>query len=237
VRRAPFSALLACLTLAGPVHAQEAESVYEPAIAAHRDGRWSMQFEIGQDFQLESFEGAGLAVTLNTSHSKAWRFGLNVSGDLQDFDQSRTFSTDSTFFDDTSPTSSQDRAALGFDLLRLLRSQSDRRIGLQVGFGPTIHLSRSNDHFDDPFTGFERESRNSTSSYGLLGRLGVEVFVARALSLQAHYGAFAGYVQRTETTHVSGPAPGGYRTEVIERQQRDWLLNSQGVTMGISVYL
>jgi hypothetical protein len=230
-------ALFACLVLAGPVCAQDADPVYDPAIAAHRDGRWSMQFEIGQDFQLQSFEGAGLAVTKNSSHSKAWRFGVNVSGDMLDDSQTRTTTTDSSFFETTIPSQSEDRAAIAFDILRLLRYQSDRRIGMQLGFGPTIRLSRFDRHFDDPGSAFEFEARNSNSSYGLLGRLGVEVFVARAVSLHAHYGAFAGYVQQTETTHVSGPTPAGFRTEVVERQQRDWLLSTQGVTMGISVYL
>jgi len=236
MRRTLF-AVIACLALARPVHAQEADPVYDPAISAHRDGRWSMQFEIGPDFQLQSFEGAGLAVTKNTSHSKAWQFGVDFSGDLLDSDQSRTTTTDSSFFVLPGPSPSSDRAAFAFNVLRLVRYQSDRRIGLQLGFGPTIRLSRFNIDSGTSSSGVEIETRNSSSSYGLIGRLGVEVFVARALSLHAHYGAFAGYVQQTETTRASGPTPIGPRTDVVERQQRDWVLSSQGVTLGISVYL
>jgi len=233
LRHVLLPAVIACLALAGSARAQEADPVYDHAISAHREGRWSMQFEIGPDFQLQSFEGAGLAVTKNTSHSKAWRFGVNLSGDLLSNDQSRTSTTDSTIFESTSPTQSADRAAVAFDVLRLIRYQSDRRIGLQLGFGPTIRLSRFNTHVGEAPGGAEFESRTSNSSYGLLGRLGAEVFLARALSVSAHYGAFAGYVQQTETFHFSL----GTQTDVIERQQRDWLLSSQGVTMGISVYL
>jgi hypothetical protein len=233
MRRAHVLTVITFLVLAGPVRAQEAEPVYDPAISAHRDGRWSMQFEIGQDFQLQGFEGSELAVTKNTSHSKAWRFGVTVSGDLQDSDQSRTVATDSTILEFPGRPPTQDRTAVAFDVLRLIRYQSDRRIGLQLGFGPTIRLSRFNTHVGEAPSQVELETHNSDSSYGLLGRLGVEVFVARALSLHAHYGAFAGYVQQTESVRVTA-AP---TVETIERQQRDWLLSSQGVTMGISVYL
>jgi len=95
-RAVTFSlAILACLACAGSVRAQDEEPAYAPATEAHREGRWSMQFEVDDDFQLSNFNGLGLAVTRNSSPSGAWRFGVTLNGISEDGDISFSSSSDS----------------------------------------------------------------------------------------------------------------------------------------------
>jgi hypothetical protein len=239
MRRAIPIALLACLAFVAPARAQDTEPSYAPAIEAHRDGRWSMQFEIGDNFQLQSFEGAGLAVTKNTSPSGAWRFGVSLNGSFVNGETTNSFADDSTTIAFTDKVPSVDTGAFGLDLLRLVRYQPDRRISLQLGFGPTVRFFRQNTHIpDDRAPGsLEREERYSLSSYGGLGQLGVEVFVARAVSLHAHYGAFAGYEQRTAYLKETSSDAGATSELIVDAGQHRWTITSEGVTMGISLYL
>src|SRR5678815_4357674 len=88
-------AILACLACAGSARAQDEEPAYAPATEAHRAGRWSMQFQVDEDFQLRSFNGMGLAVTRNSSPSGAWRFGVTLNGITEDGDTSFSSSADS----------------------------------------------------------------------------------------------------------------------------------------------
>jgi hypothetical protein len=50
--------------MAGSAGAQDEDS-FAPATQAHRPGRWSMQFQLVENFQFRAFEGAGLAMTRN----------------------------------------------------------------------------------------------------------------------------------------------------------------------------
>jgi hypothetical protein len=240
MRRAAFLSLLACLALAGPARAQDEEPAYAPASEAHREGRWSMQFEVGDDFQLTSFNGMGLAVTRNSSLSGAWRLGATLSG------RTGTGETTSSSSNDPGPISTNvpldQRYDFGFELLRLKRFSPDRRIDLELAVGPRIGLI----HFKsteqgDPIGGpgiATQETSLSNQEYGVVGHLGVEVFLARSLSLHAHYGAFAGYrhtgqdVERQES-YVDGTS----RTVTTEFDLNQWFLSNSGVTLGVSAYL
>lgn len=241
MRRAAFLSLLACLALAGPARAQDEEPAYAPASEAHREGRWSMQFEVGDDFQLSSFNGMGLAVTRNSSLSGAWRLGATLSGRTGTGETTSTNSINPGTIS-TSDVPTDQRYDLGFELLRLRRFSPDRRIDLELAVGPRIGVFHFNSTEQDiPIldTGIAmQEVSSSNQEYGVAGHLGVEVFLARSLSLHAHYGAFAGYrhtgqdVERQES-YFDGTS----RTVTTEFDLNQWFLSNSGVTLGVSAYL
>jgi len=228
--------LLAGFVLAGSAAAQGEDS-FAPATDAHRPGRWSMQFQLVENFQFRAFEGAGLAMTRNAGANSAWRFGVTLNGDF--LDQDRTTTIDSIVTDAARPDDAH-RYSVGLDLLHLRRFHPSRRVGLELGIGPSMNLLRYQNQYEPDLPGIRRqlESRASSSTYGLTGHLGVEVFLARAVSVHAHYGAQAGYQQTTtywRATDISDGAASSVSD--FETQERRWFLNNWGVSMGISVYL
>jgi len=233
----PF-AVCACLAGADSARAQDAD--YAPASDAHRAGRWSMQFQIVDDFRIAGFESAGLAMTRNAGENSAWRFGVYMTGQSWGGDFARTTTTDSTSVVQEGPPIDQDRFSVHLDLLRVHRFHPARRVGLELGVGPSVQFERFRDETENanPFYTTHNEARASVSRYGLAGRFGVEVFLARDLSIHAHYGASAGYMQDTSTqqstiSYVTGES--GEST--FEAQRRQWFFEDEGVGLGISLYL
>jgi len=231
------SILGAGLAMTHSANAQDVNS-FEPATQAHRPDRWSMQFQIVDNFRFRAFEGAGLAMTRNAGTNSAWRFGVHLDGLSTEGDLTTT-TMDSTSSQSVLPIDRNQYSA-GFDLLRLHRYHPARRVGLELGVGPSVEFLRARDVLDRSsfLSTSHQESRASSSSYGIAGRLGVEVFLARALSVHAHYGAFAGYQQVT-TTYLARDtfSDGSIRDLAVDVQRRRWFLSNQGVNMGISVYL
>ena len=227
------SSLVAFASLA---HAQD-DTQYAPALDAHRPGRWSMQFQVGPEFAISSFDGAGIAATKNTSGSSAWRLGLTVEANSLNGEGS-VVRTDTSIEDTSQPSSST--LNLGLDLLRLKRFHPGRRVGFEVGVGPEIAYAHHNDHQDDQFQnqGNTLDVMNASGFLGLAGRLGAEVMLARSLSAHAHYGLRAGYrrsrATREETFNQTGAETFRVKSEGTQNQ---WLFDQQGVVLGLSVYL
>ena len=241
MRRAVAVSLLACLALAGPARAQDEEPAYAPASEAHREDRWSMQFEVDDSFQLRSFNGAGLAVTRNSSLSGAWRLGVSFSGESQGGDFSSTLSNESGTFSGSDDLPEDQRYNVGFELLRLRRFKPDRRFALELAAGPRVALFHQT-HTEASAIGdvgiATQDVSMSSQAYGLVGRFGVEVFLARSLSLHAHYGAFLGYDHTgqeidSHETYLDG-SERDVRTDVTVNR---WSLTNSGVTLGVSAYL
>jgi len=201
----------------------------------------SMQFEVDDDFQLNSFNGLGLAVTRNSSPSGAWRFGVTLNGITEDGDTSFSSSADSgatlTRFDDIPGL---DRYNFGFELLRLHRFKPDRRIGLDLAVGPRIGFfhEKGTENQAIPDLGVATETvTNSDQVYGVVGRFGVEVFLARSLSVHADYGAFAGYRHSNhQVDREESYFDGTSRVVTTEFSVHAWSLSNSGVTLGVSAY-
>lgn len=230
--------LCAGLAMARSADAQDTDT-FAPASQAHRPGRWSMQFQLVEDFQFRAFEGAGLAMTRNAGTNSAWRFGVNLDGLLTGGDRTTTTTADSEFSQDVLPID-RNQYSVRLDLLHLHRYHPARRVGLELGVGPAVDLDRHRTEVEESneFITSHRDYRASISRYGLTGRIGVEVFLARALSVHAHYGGFVGYQQVTTTSlYDDRYADGSVRDAAVENQTHQWFLTNDGVSLGISVYL
>jgi opacity protein-like surface antigen len=221
--------LLACLAFAGSARAQDEEPVYAPASEAHRPDRWSMQFQVAQDFQLSGFNGAGLAMTRNSSASGAWRLGVGFGAS---FIHGHT---------ENSELPEAERYGVTFDLLRMKRFNPDRRIGLELGVGPSIGFNHEEftQQVDLGDTGFAiQENHYSSQVYGVVARFGVEVLLARSLSVHAHYGALAAYRHIDQLTESQEFYDDGTSRNVsMETTGNSWTLSNLGVTLGVSAYL
>ena len=233
-RTAVLFPLLLLAFAAAPVAAQE-EPDFDPATEAHRAGRWSMQFEVGPDFDLTNFDGAGLAMTKNTSASSAWRLGVSLSA--RSFDNESALSINSGL----NASGNNNDFSATIDLLRLKRFQPSHRVGLELGLGPVVsygHSSADNVQTDDPIQ-FKVEQHGHSAFLGLTTRLGAEVMLAHSVGVHAHYGLEAGYTRRRITTSsTSGPISGAPTySQSAETESDRWSLTPGGVLFGLSVYL
>jgi hypothetical protein len=234
MRRTETRLALSVFLLAALGQACAADEPGVPVAAdAHRPHRWSMQFQVNDNFRLSGFEGAGLAVTRNAGAADAWRLGLTWSGDFSNTDGSnQVFVNDTLRVDQKLPDDDEDRVSVRVDLLRLHRFHPGRRAGVEFGLGPRFQFDRFRSRNEFPNGSLdERVDRNLF--YGVEARMGGELFVARAVSLHAHYGARLGYQDRKMVAESeSGPE---FRRST--RRAKGVNLGTEGVTFGVSVYL
>ena len=236
-----FPAALVVLVLSPVAALADDPPAYAPASEAHRPGRWSMQFQVDDDFQLNGFEGAGLALTRNSSASSAWRMGVELHGHSSGGELTSGSSGVSGTSQSSQDIPDDDHFGFGIDLLRLKRFHPDGRIDLELGVGPRVTFDHAKFTSGSSLgeIGFTTdENRIETQQYGVLGRFGVEVFLARALSVHAHYGAFLGYRHYTSTTDSHETYYDGMERDVHRKSTTNlWSLDNQGVTLGVSAYL
>lgn len=191
-----------------------------------------MQFELGPEFLVSGFDGAGLAVTRNSSDTGAWRLGLSL--------RVRSVDSELSMTDPQTPRTSIDgpdrqNGFVNVDVLRLKRFHPDRRVGLELGLGPRVTYRHDKEDFTAPDTvgTIEQTNRLSSLFLGVAGRLGAEVLLARSVSVHAHYGVEAGYGHLTTTQEFS-------RTAVqneVKISSDHWTFSPLGVLFGVSVYL
>jgi hypothetical protein len=234
-------ALSALLFLPALARADDDDAEYAPAVAAHRAGRWSLQFEIDDNFRLGSFAGTGISVTKNTSPSSAWQFGLSYTGSTLTSTQEAVSQTDTTTITIPGPGQDSDLLGLELDLLRIHRYKPASRVGVFLGAGPDLQFVHQRDHSVQTQSGGPTLSqRNSFDRqfYGVDARFGAEFMVGRSVSVHARYGGVFGYEHsKRENVNVS-TNPGDPPVSYTNRQRsRRWALIAQGVQMGISVYL
>ncbi len=245
--------LFAAFTLAcaGTAHAAhpaafaDSAAAWPAAAAAHRAGRWSLDFGIGSNFTLGSFKGTTLSATRATSAAGAWRVGLTYGVSAQNQTTSETTVTDTSVVGVNGSGDENQQLSLAVVILRLHRFHPARRIEAFYGVGPSVSWNRLHDERTQVSIGvgtaqvLNEYAHNVT--IGIAGDLGVEAFVARDVSLHAQYGSVGGYsfardVRRIQSVGVASGSPAG---PLDERTQgsHGWSLNANNVRFGVSVYL
>ena len=198
-----------------------------------KDKSQCLQFQIGSDFSLDSFQGSTISYKKHIAKNRAYRVGISISGQVQDridFDDSDSDSLDYRQL--------KDNDALDIELIgQYLRYHTNRYSFFYYGYGPSIIYSRSNQkyHSEDYTTGDWQESSEERkySGYsiqiGLELVAGVEVFLTKSISIHGEYSEEISY----KRTWYKQPYTGNiYRTMEIN----EYLLNAGGVEFGCSFY-
>jgi hypothetical protein len=210
------------------------------AVDAHRAGRWSMQFEIEDNFRLGSFSGSGLSVTKNTSESGAWQLGISYGVRTGEVERSLVQVSDTTLTF-PGPDEDFDVVSVAVEALRIHRFRPDARVGLDLGLGPVVSFNHQSNEREQPQqpSGVSWQRNSATGGfYGVAARLGAEFMLARSLSVHAHYRGQFGYSRTTNKVENRLERPGvpTQSSEATDRQH-SWALDDLQVRMGISVYL
>lgn len=194
--------------------------------------KWAMQFEINQNFDLNSFEGSTLSLKRMSSPAKAWRLGLDLDAGTANGD-------DITVFDDSLTNTSDvdnDHYSIAISIHRVTNTNPDSKISFFYGYGPFggySYTKTGNRIIATTGNSTGQITKSRTWSAGLRGIMGVEWFFAKNMSLLAEYGSSVSY-RRNKRTQATDYSDGSSRLN--ERIDKVWNFDAELVKFGLSAY-
>lgn len=220
-------AVAACLIVMAPNSGAAADDSDEHSASALRAGAWALQFGIGPDFQLSSFDGSVLSIKHHTSAGSAWRLG--VSGRFSSVDRDESYDwagPDTTTF----RNEGIDGVSLSVGATHLWYPHPGRRVSAYYGVGPFVSLSRTDWTTEEG--GQTRTEEESGWAAGADLVFGGEWFPARSIGIHAEYGADLSY---SKTTQESVPPPSS-AAPTRRFESSGWGFRGGGVRFGASWY-
>ena len=208
-----------------------AQSRFKSTKTPIQKGVWAMQFEINQDFDLSSFQGAMISVKKHTSRSKAWRLGLDINTSLSENDSQNIYNDSTVGWSD----GESDRYSFDINLQRIFYASPRAKVSLFYGFGPSAGYTYSKNKSTSKTPTSNRLSITKTKTFdvGLVGVLGVEWFFSKNMSLLGEYGADIIYLwSKNERTQTNPNGDITYSKGTSKRFDFDNIL----VKFGLSVY-
>jgi hypothetical protein len=205
------------------------------------DSSQALQFSIGDNFALHSFQGATISYKHHLQRLTALRFGLTVSFGGSTNDNTLSSSDNGTLTNGSTQTLDQTNFHVQFGGQKVWYVEGPTAVFFYFGSGPYLVMSRSTQAQESsplppvsPTTKSTSETTSNEWSAGVSGLAGVECFAARSISLHAEYGVnFAYSWTKVESTSKSIPPSS---TSKVESKINSWQFSSPGVTFGVSVY-
>jgi len=208
-------------------------------------GSKALLFQIDDNFQLSSFDGATISLKKQRSAKSAIRLGLSISGSLSDRDLDVDHQPPSDYVDVTDRDGS--RISVSLSALFLSYPTSHKTTNLYFGFGPAVSISknRSENSSERYSPSYKRESTRTSRSLSIsgvvAGAIGVEWFMSKTLSLTAEYGLLLRYIYRdTDSTekNIITYYEGDTDWSSVKHStiDREFGLSSLPVKLGLSVY-
>ena len=159
--------LLVLLTglLAADVQAQDDPG--EERTSGPPRGAWALQFQIGQDFTLQPFQGATVSAKKSLSATRAFRFGTTLEANV--------LSADDDFGEDQRSNNQQVSATAQYLFYTAGEAEQVGTVRFYSGVGPQARLARSA-ATNEPADGEERKRTAASWDVGILGdaRRGVD---------------------------------------------------------------
>jgi len=198
-----------------------------PSYLDSLNGKFALQFQIDDNFNLSSFQGTTLSAKYHFSCRSALRLGLSLElGDSQN-------DTKVSYFDTTLVRSSSDDSnRFGFTIksqyIHYMRGTKD--ISFFGGLGPSFNyfkLTRNRDLVEDGTNRFS-ESDGTGFTIGVDIIAGVEWMFADKMALSAEYGLFFSYTSSENKN----------KDESLEANSEYESFNLSGnhINFGLSVY-
>ena len=227
-------------------NAESTKDVEEKQNNSLTKGSWSLQFRIGENFTLSSFEGAVISAKRHLSNSSAIRAGLSVSNSTSEKDNKSSRSIESyngySSEDEGEQSSSSDYSSVGFDLKFIKYFSVKKKLSAYLGAGPIVGYGRRNRVFEVPREkSHALEDYRSTSwTYGAELIFGTEWFVANNISLMAEYSISAQHKSTTDTKTITINKVDGERWQTEVRESTDKTsgntISGNSVKFGLSLY-
>jgi len=216
IRRFLFIALLSPLLTLSTVQAQNSDDTLPL-----QEGSKALQFQISDNFNLNSFSGTLVSYKSHLSEDRANRVGLSLNSRF----------TISAFPDDDNEREDSDTdIILGMEYTRMHYTNPDSEIKFYYGYGPGINFKYGRTVVDQT----NSESIIQSALYGIsgIGYAGVEWFFHSSISLHAEYrGAIQVNHRRVKRTTESNSVE-----DTNRNNGTSFSLGGDGVRFGLSVY-
>ena len=215
-----------------------------------KEGAWALQFGIGGNFTLTSFQGSTIAVKYQLSDRTAIRGGITIYGSNSNGNNSASGAVADSSYGTLPGNSSTNGTNVSFVLQYLWYLNPSGPVHFYVGVGPSLAYSYSHSSSDNSYFEYqpgqnsfwEQNIYNSNShlwTVGGTGVAGVEWFASQWLSLRAEYSEGIQYQWRStnsssDYSYINLDYP-LYRVS-NSGTTKTWALNSSGVSFGLSVY-
>ncbi len=213
-------------------------------------GAWALQFGIGANFTLTSFQGTTIALKYQLSDKSAIRGGITISGSTSNGNNTASGFVADTSYGAVPENSSADASNVSFVLQYLWYMNPSGPVHFYLGLGPSVSYSYANSSSDNStLTAVKTHgywvrtvSTSNSRQWGIggTGVAGVEWFANQWLSIRAEYSEGIQYQWRSAapSSDLSSPL---YLTYVpthsdVSGTTKGWSLTSGGVSFGLSIY-
>jgi len=206
-------------SLSIPANAQdESEEIKLPS------ERYALLFQIGENFNLSSFDGSVISFKYHFENSNALRIGFSIDGYSEDqnyLERINSMSDESE--------SEEDKIYFRINTLYLTYSELFNNVSFYYGAGPFLSYSYMWHHYIDPENGTNTTEQDYWN-FGLDFTVGTEFIINKNLSLNAEYGMSIWYSKSDYETI-------DYNLSKFENEGSKYLFKGSGVKLGLTVYL
>ncbi len=151
-------------------------------------GKYALQFQIADNFQLSGFQGSTFSGKYHFSESSAFRLGVSIGSRDRNEDVTKIeYIGDSLKTKFPGGTESSDKnVTVSFEYMQTVRNFDD--ISFYYSVGPRISYLKRFYRYDRPYGENEYDSRNQEEYHiGFSAGVGIEWFLKNNLSLSVEY--------------------------------------------------
>jgi opacity protein-like surface antigen len=191
------------------------------------DGKYALQFQINDNFNLSEFQGATLSGKYHLGKKSAIRLGLNISFDDSEIERESIIRDTINYYESSKVNGV--RFTINSQYINYLVAVND--IGFYLGAGPSIGFGHSEGESEYEITDSTVEKGSGSSNNFTIGLeviAGVEWSFNRNMTLSAEYGMAFYYTYRKEKSEIT--------TRKDERKMEIFGLTANSINFGLSVY-
>lgn len=196
-------------------------------------GKYALQFQVGPNFQLLSFNGTTISFKYQNTKSSALRFGITVNGSSNNSDYNAKYSDGDSIH---SGSDQVERYGITLNAQYLFCDNIIENIFFYYGGGPSVGLSYSRDmanmYYPLNNDGINNTSQTRASGWnaGISAACGVEWLITKRFSLSGEYGLSFSY--SSSLTAYSYPS----QNVNVEYKTFGYSVSGSSVKLGMSIY-
>ena len=193
-------------------------------------GKYALQFQIGSNFQLSSFDGATIAGKYTLPDDNVLRLGFTISGAGTNKDAVLSYTA--PIYTQTVVVGKSETKSFGVNLSiqYLFYNKLINNIAFYFGGGPLVGISygKTNSAASNGYNTYETITRGWNLGLGFSG--GVDWFVSKGLSISAEYNFAASYAKTINNSVMPGNA------ELEQETTYGYQFGGSNVNLGVSFY-
>jgi len=216
------------------LYSQDTNSTDSSKTNPLQEGAWAVQFQISNNFTLQSFGGANISLKRHFTPNSAVRLSVSISG-------RSTRINDDQYKDDFNSVvidgiSNDDIFSINLNPQYLFYFNPNKNPVVYFGIGPYVNYQtnttdQQSNSYDTLYTSSKTNRVSDQFSIGIKGVFGIEIFLNDFLSIHSEYTSSAYYNYR-KSSNI-------YSTQPIQKRIQEYdaiYFEGNGVLFGLSVY-